>query len=96
MPAFTLAGETSGLVALAGFLPAGDAAGLAGLSIFWGHGTSDERVPIARARQDADRLRAAEARVTLCESDVGHKLGAECLRGLRAWVGETFPGLSES
>ena len=86
----------AGLVALAGFLPAGDAAGLAGLSIFWGHGTSDERVPIARARQDADRLRAAQARVILCESDVGHKLGAECLRGLRAWVGETFPGLSES
>jgi phospholipase/carboxylesterase len=84
------------LVALAGFLPRGDASPLSGLPVFWAHGTQDELVPIARARQDAERLRTSGARVTLCESDVGHKLGADCLRGLRAWIAETFPGLSES
>jgi hypothetical protein len=31
------------------------------------------------------RLREAGLDVTYCESDVGHKLGADCLRGLKAW-----------
>ncbi len=86
----------AGLAALAGFLAAGEAGDLSGLPVFWGHGSRDDRVPIARARQDVERLRAAGARVTFCESDVGHKLGAECLRGLKAWLIESFPGLSES
>jgi predicted esterase len=79
-----------GVVALSGFLPEkadalGEGTGLSGLPVFWGHGTRDERVPISRARQDLERLRAAGAEVTYCEADIGHKLGVECLLGLRAW-----------
>jgi len=86
----------AGVVALAGFLPSGDVTCLARLPVFWVHGTADKLVPVARGRADADRLRSAGAHVLLCESDVGHKLGADCLRGLKAWIAETFPGLSES
>ena len=28
----------------------------------------------------------AGAPVTYCEADVGHKLGSECLKGLRRWL----------
>jgi phospholipase/carboxylesterase len=75
-----------GLVALAAYLPDGDLGGLAGVPIFWGHGTQDERVPVERARKDVARLRAAGAQVVYCESDTGHKVGLDCMRALRQWV----------
>jgi phospholipase/carboxylesterase len=75
----------AGVVALAAFLPDGDTSRLAGLDVFWGHGTQDDKVPIARARSDVARLRHAGASVVYCEADVGHRLGVECLRGLRDW-----------
>lgn len=75
----------SGIIALAGFLPIGDVDGLQGVPIYWGHGVEDLLVPLTRALQGADRLRAAGAQVTFCEAQVGHKLGAACARGLREW-----------
>lgn len=74
------------LVALAAFLPAGDFTSLRDLPVFWGHGTEDDQVPISRAREDVARLRQIGARVQFCEADVGHKVGIECMRGLKEWL----------
>jgi phospholipase/carboxylesterase len=77
------------VVSLAGFVPDGfearAGARLAGLPVYWGHGTKDDQVPVERARRDVSRLREAGLDVTYCEADVGHKLGADCLRGLKEW-----------
>lgn len=77
----------SAIAAMAGLLPPGDLPAWPGVPVFWGHGLRDELVPIERARRDVARLERAGAAVTYCETDVGHKLGAECLRGLRRWLG---------
>jgi phospholipase/carboxylesterase len=82
--------NAAAVVAAAGFLPEGGLDRLAGLPVFWGHGTGDEMVPVERAREGATRLRALGAEVTLCEAEVGHKLGIECLRGLKTWMRGQF------
>lgn len=78
--------QPKGLAALAAYLPDGDLGGLEGLPIFWSHGTRDERVPVARARSDVQRLRAAGAKIAYCETDTGHKVGIECMRTLKEWL----------
>ena len=84
------AARVAGVVALAGFLPEGfdssSLARLASLPVYWGHGTQDDQVPVEGARRDVARLRQAGVDVSYCEADVGHKLGAECLRGLSSWL----------
>lgn len=77
---------TIGVASLAGYLPAGLPALPHGLPVFWSHGTKDRRVPIGSARRAADELRARGADLEFCESDTGHKVGAACLRALRAWL----------
>ncbi|MGA9533370.1 MAG: hypothetical protein WBR18_11695 [Anaerolineales bacterium] len=79
------------LVALAAFLPQGNFSPLRGLPVFWGHGTQDDQIPISRARKDVARLEEFGARVQLCEADVGHKVGIECMRGLREWLARVIP-----
>jgi phospholipase/carboxylesterase len=74
------------IIAVAGFVPEGEYSELNGLPIFWGHGLKDQWIPIERARRDARLLKDAGAEVHLCEADVGHKLGVECLQGLGGWV----------
>lgn len=69
------------LAALAGFLPTGSGsqlAALAGRPVFIAHGTKDETVPVNMAREARRVLEAAGAHVRYCESDTGHKLGANC------------------
>jgi predicted esterase len=87
--AFAAAGDDrlrpQGIVALAGFLPEGAQAHLSGMPVYWGHGTQDTRIPIEEARGDVERLWAAGARVEMCEADVGHRVGVECMRGLHQW-----------
>lgn len=75
---------------LAGFMPGGvddwlARRVLADKPIFVAHGTQDELVPLERAQQSVKLLQQAGARVTFCEAEVGHKVSADCLRGL-----ETF------
>ncbi len=82
--------RASGVIALAGFVPFGDLSGLSGLPVFWGHGLRDELVPVERAREDVKRLLDHNVEVQYCETDVGHKLGIECTRGLRVWLRGTF------
>lgn len=78
------------LASLAGFVPEGCEARAAqqpldGMPVFIAHGTRDAMVPIARARQARDLAQQAGAQVSYCESDSGHKLGAECARELAAF-----------
>ena len=72
------------LAMLAGFIPTNAEIGnkLAGKPIFIAHGTKDQTVPIAKAREARQQLEAAGAKVRYCESDIGHKLGANCFREL--------------
>lgn len=93
--AFTLL-RPSRVIALAGlasFLPDGAGAylqpgALAGLPIYISHGERDNLVPVARARQAAQLLDQAGAQVTYCESDMGHKLSADCFKGMEVFFGE--------
>ena len=80
----------SRMAGLSGFLPDGALAlarnqPLQGKTIFMAHGTQDELVPVARAREAADILRQAGAQVNYCEDDVGHKLSADCFKGMEAF-----------
>lgn len=75
---------------LSGFLPAG-AEPLASLQpvrgkpFFVAHGTHDTTVPIEIGRRSVQLLEQAGADVTYCEDEVGHKLGAGCMRALQAY-----------
>jgi len=75
------------IAGLSGFLPGGVEAlarnkPLLGKSTFIAHGTQDELVPVERARTAVGLLESAGAQVSYCEDDVGHKLSANCYRGL--------------
>lgn len=82
--------QASGVIALAGFVPFGELRGLSELPVYWGHGLRDELVPVDRAREDVKRLLDHGVEVQYCETDVGHKLGIECTRGLKEWLRGTF------
>lgn len=82
--------RVAAIAGLAGFLPREaetllPAQPLAGKRVFLAHGTEDEIIPIEMARMDASTLQKLGASVTMCEDQVGHKLGANCFRGF-----ETF------
>ncbi len=74
------------MIVASGFIPKGDLTGLRDISVFWGHGSHDEWIPIARAKRQAKRLTDMGLSVNFCETSVGHKLGLECLEGLREWL----------
>jgi len=80
----------SSVVGLSGFLPIGAEAAITNDSlhrkpIFIAHGSQDFLVPVYRARETVNLFQKAGADVTYCEDDVGHKLSANCFRGM-----ETF------
>ena len=75
---------------LAGFMPAGveellERRVLAGVPFFVAHGTQDPLVPFERARSSIELLEKGGAQVTFCDAEVGHKVSADCLRGLEAF-----------
>jgi phospholipase/carboxylesterase len=78
---------------LAGFLPV-DAEkhltniSLQGLTAYISHGSKDEIVPIEKAREAVRLLEKSGANVTFCESDVGHKLSADCFNNLEVFFEE--------
>lgn len=77
------------MAVLAGFVPLGvEALGraLEGLPVFVAHGTQDDLVPIARARESMAALEKAGALVSTCEAPVGHRVSADCLRGLEDFL----------
>ncbi len=72
---------------LAGFMPKGAESLIAGQPLsgkpfFVAHGTRDEKIAIEYARRSVEMLEQAGAAVTFCEDEVGHKLGAGCLRAM--------------
>lgn len=76
------------VAALAGFLPGVEGplpAALRGISFYIAHGRKDTTVPVEYAHQAVQRLEQAGADLTTCESDVDHRLSAECLHGLNAF-----------
>lgn len=85
-----------GMVAgLSGFLPEGASAlsrnkPLIGKKVFIAHGTQDELVPVGKARLAVDVLQQAGASVSYCEDEVGHKLSANCFRGLENFFSQSI------
>ncbi len=80
------------LIAIAGLIPEGDLQHLGELPVFWGHGIYDEWIPIARARQEVERLLELGVKVHFCEAEVGHKLGSECQKVLQKWLKKQISG----
>lgn len=79
------------LAALAGFMPAGSMPALSDSQIvdkpvFIAHGTEDEAVPYAKAELAYQQLSDAGAAAQLCVSEVGHKLGSNCLKQFKAFI----------
>jgi phospholipase/carboxylesterase len=81
----------AGVVALAGFVP--DFARpwaapqkLAGKPVLILHGRDDETVSVEQAQSARDLLAEAGAEVAYEEYDVGHKLNAQGMRDLEAWL----------
>ena len=79
------------MAVLAGFAPEGAEQLLApgqfnGKKLFVAHGAIDETIPIAQARRTVQLMEQAGAQVVYCESNVGHKLGADCVRALGVYL----------
>lgn len=79
------------LAGLAGFLPRSldpepQGTELKGIPVYISHGENDQIVPVQRAKEAASFFERAGAVVTLCESEVGHKLGVECFKGLEVFL----------
>lgn len=51
-------------------------------SFFIAHGTDDDIIPIQKALNAAKWLEENGANVTFCKADIGHKLSADCFKGL--------------
>jgi len=80
---------------LAGFVPQqaetfinSDSRPLDGIHTFVTHGTQDEMVSIEYARRSIGILEQAGAVIDYCESDVGHKVSAECRAALEKFLSD--------
>jgi phospholipase/carboxylesterase len=78
---------------LAGFPPQGVDSLLSpglfsGKHFFAAHGSRDKIVPVEMARLGVKMLQDSGAQVTYCESEVGHKLSAECLKSLESYLAD--------
>ncbi len=85
----------SALALLAGFVAepsAGllDPTPLLGMPVFLAFGTQDDLVPVPIVEQSIAILRRADASLTTCDSPVGHKVSAACLRSLREWLARVW------
>jgi phospholipase/carboxylesterase len=86
-------GKIGKVALLAGFLPSNaqrylDGQPLQGKQFYVAHGSRDDTVPKNYADIAVERLQLAGAQVDYCISDVGHKLGAECMRGLGSFFSD--------
>jgi phospholipase/carboxylesterase len=76
-----------GVAALGGYIPGPvTLPPLDGLPVLILHGTRDEVIPITMARKNRDQLNERGAAVTYHEDEIGHKVSAEGMRHLRAWL----------
>lgn len=83
----------AGLAALSSWLPPAIARGFTAhgahesLPTLVQHGTADEVIAVARARQSAESLRALRVPVTYREYAMGHEINAESFGDLSKWLG---------
>lgn len=82
--------RVTALAGLAGFLPEGSSIitsgkPLEGKPVYVSHGTKDKIVPVEKGRQAVRLLDHLGADVTFCESEAGHKLSADCFRGMEVF-----------
>jgi len=73
---------------LSGFIPIGgsqllESQARRGGDFYISHGTQDDMIPVARAREAVRLLEKANANVSYCEENVGHKTGPQGFKGLR-------------
>lgn len=74
---------------LSGFLPKNtpqDVNQLSHLNVFISHGVNDQMIPFQQAEITKDFFSLKGAKVTFCEEDQNHKIGAECSVGLRKFL----------
>ena len=81
-------GIFKGIAILAGFAPKGlKPTGTGKLPrFFWAHGSADETIPVAQAREGEAFLKAAGAEIKFIEDAVGHKIGTSGMRELGLWT----------
>jgi phospholipase/carboxylesterase len=84
--------KVKAVAGLAGFLPDGvyhtnddNFYDFSTTKVYISHGTKDAIVPIDKAYEAARFFQDQGAEVTFCESDVGHKLNADCFKGLEVF-----------
>jgi phospholipase/carboxylesterase len=78
-----------GIAALGGYIPATvQLQALAAKPVLVLHGTKDETIPIAIARENHEQLLAVGAQVTYQEDEVGHKVGPQGMRVLASWLAD--------
>jgi phospholipase/carboxylesterase len=75
------------IAAIAGLIPQNwrpqlDAESLNRTRFFIAHGTQDEIIPVKKARQASEWLKEKGADVSFCTAETGHKLSANCFKGL--------------
>lgn len=93
--ALTYPQRVAALAGLAGFAPLdaeepAAARPLTGRTVFITHGTQDATVPFERAQHARRVFETAGAQVILCSDDVGHKLSANCFRGLAGYFANQY------
>jgi phospholipase/carboxylesterase len=87
-------GRFAGLAALSAWLPKPLSESIpilpehAGMPVFVQHGTADEMISVARARESRDLLVARGVGLTYREYDMGHEIRPEALRDLVTWLEE--------
>ncbi len=82
------------VAALAGFIPKAwkdhlHKEALQGKNFYIAHGTRDDVIPLDKACQAAEWLKEKGAQVEFCKADTGHKLSADCFKGLGAFFSTT-------
>ncbi|MGA8858315.1 MAG: alpha/beta hydrolase-fold protein [Candidatus Bathyarchaeia archaeon] len=80
-----------GVAALSGYIPQRSSLPLAledlrGFSVFVSHGAYDQIIPVRLARESAEVLKKAGARVEYREYPMGHEVSQETVRDLSAWI----------
>jgi phospholipase/carboxylesterase len=60
------------------------------IRVYISHGSKDHIVPVDRARQATQKFQQAGAQVHYCESDKGHKLSADCFRGMEVFFEQEY------
>lgn len=89
--------RVAGAALLAGFVvePPGPPAVHGTPRVFMAHGTRDEVISIERSRRGARLLEGLGLPVTHVEDDVGHKIGIQGTRALKAWLHDLLGGAIE-